>query len=53
MSTRPETVTTELSLRLVVPGSTSLPVTADMRYDMADPYAMHVSFRTGKNEVVE
>ena len=53
MSTRPETVTTELSLRLVVPGSTSLPVTADMRYDVGDPYAVHVGFRTGGDEVVE
>jgi hypothetical protein len=53
MTTRPDTVTTELSLRLVIPGSASLPVTADMRYDITDPYAVHVGFRTGGDEVVE
>ena len=55
MTARPETLTVELSLRLVVPGSTPLPVAATVRYDPTDPYALHVAFRTGHegNEVVE
>ena len=53
MSTRPETVSTELDLRLVVPGSASLPVRADCRYDITDPYAVRMSFHTGTGEVVE
>ena len=53
MTTRPETVTADLALRLVVPGSSSLPVTAALRYERKDPYAVHVGFRTGGDEVVE
>jgi len=53
MSTRPDTVTAELELRLVVPGSPSLPVVADLGYDLADPYAVRVAFHTGGPEVVE
>ncbi len=41
------TVRTELQLRLVVPGGPSLPVRADLRYAADDPWAVHVSFRTG------
>ena len=48
MTARPDSsVTAELALRLVVPGSTSLPVAAGVRYDTSDPYALHVAFRTG------
>ena len=47
MSSRPTTVTAELGLRLVLPGSPSVPVAATIRYDVADPYAVHVSFHTG------
>jgi len=47
------TITAELALRLVVPGSPALPVLASLRYDAADPYAVHVGFRTGAEEVVE
>jgi len=53
MSTEPLTVTAEFELRLVVPGSPSLPVLADLRYDVADPYAVHVAFHTGAPEMVE
>lgn len=47
MTSRPATVTTDLELRLVVPGSTSLPVVAGVRYQSNDPYAVHVAFHTG------
>lgn len=47
MVPRSSSITAELELRLVVPGSTSLPVAAGARYDSADPYAVHVAFRTG------
>jgi hypothetical protein len=48
-----DVVTTELELRLVVPGSSALPVIADMRYEATDPYAVHVAFHTGGSELVE
>ena len=47
MTTRPTSVSSELHLRLVVPGAASLPVKADLLYDPADPYAVQVSFHTG------
>lgn len=47
MTPRPTSVTAEISLRLVVTGSASLPVRAALRYDAADPYAVQVSFHTG------
>jgi len=47
MTSRPTTVSADLELRLVVPGSSSLPVLASIRYDSADPYAVHVCFHTG------
>ncbi|HWG93608.1 MAG TPA: SsgA family sporulation/cell division regulator [Mycobacteriales bacterium] len=47
MSPRPTTVSADLQLRLVVPGSSALPVRASMRYDVADPYAVSVAFHTG------
>lgn len=56
---RPATVTSELELRLVVPGGAPLPVVAGLRYDPTDPYAVHVGFHTGPSpdspddEVVE
>ena len=53
MSTRPDSVSAELELRLVVPGSPSLPVTAEMGYDREDPYAVRVAFHTGASDVVE
>jgi hypothetical protein len=56
MTPRPTSVSTELQLRLVVPGAASLPVRAGLRYDVADPYAVQVSFHTGngtEGEIVE
>jgi hypothetical protein len=53
MNIRPDSVSTELELRLVVPGSPSLPVTAELTYDHSDPYAVRVGFHTGGAEVVE
>lgn len=50
MTARPVTVSTELQLRLVVPGATSLPVRAGLRYDVADPYAVSVAFHTSGSE---
>jgi hypothetical protein len=48
--TRPSAVSSELQLRLVVPGSVSLPVRAGMHFDVADPYAVHVEFQTGEQD---
>jgi len=53
MKAHRDTITSELALRLVVPGASSVPVLATVRYDVADPYAVHVGFRTGVEEVVE
>jgi len=53
LTTRPDSVTAEIELRLVVPGSPTLPVRADFLYDHADPYAVRVAFHTGGAEVVE
>jgi hypothetical protein len=53
MNARHDLITTDLSLRLVVPGGSSLTVTATLRYEATDPYAVHVGFRTGTEEVVE
>ena len=50
MTPRPTTVTADLQLRLVVPGSSALPVRAAMRYDVSDPYAVTVAFYTGPAE---
>ena len=36
----------QLELRLVVPGGPDLPVLAGLRYTAADPWAVHVAFRT-------
>jgi hypothetical protein len=44
---RSSTVTAEMQLRLVVPGSAALPVRAALRYDAGDPYAVSVAFHTG------
>ncbi|MFP5219956.1 MAG: SsgA family sporulation/cell division regulator [Actinomycetes bacterium] len=49
-SPRPTLVTADLQLRLVVPGSSALPVRASMRYDVTDPYAVTVAFYTGSSD---
>lgn len=46
------TVTCDLGLRLVVAEGTSLPVSAELRYDARDPYAVHATFRAGESETV-
>ena len=43
-------VSTELELRLVVPGGPSLPVLAGLRYDVSDPWAVRVAFQTGPED---
>jgi len=48
-----DTVSTEIAAQLVVPGSPSLPLVSAVRYDPCDPYAVHVQFVTGVDEVVE
>ena len=53
MGRRPATVTAELPLRLVVAGSASVRVLARLRYDVRDPYAVHVSFHSGGDETVQ
>jgi hypothetical protein len=53
MSTRPDSVTSQLDLRLVVPGNPSLPVTAELTFDHGDPYAIKVAFHTGGTDIVE
>ncbi|MDX6197075.1 MAG: hypothetical protein QOJ79_226 [Actinomycetota bacterium] len=56
MTPRSTSVSTELQLRLVVPGAASLPVRAGLRYDVLDPYAVQVAFHTGNGadaDVVE
>lgn len=47
------TVIAELELALVAPDGHGLPVSAVLRYEPADPYAVHVGFRTGIDEIVE
>jgi hypothetical protein len=44
MSVKPATVEVETSLRLIAPDATALPVRASLRYDPADPYAVHILF---------
>lgn len=41
------TVTSEIELRLVVPGGPSLPVVAGLGYAADDPWAVRVAFHTG------
>ncbi|MCW2499637.1 MAG: sporulation and cell division protein SsgA [Frankiales bacterium] len=53
MTPRPVTVSTELQLRLVVPGAASLPVRSGLAYDAKDPYAVSVAFHTGVGSSAE
>lgn len=51
---RPTTVSTELQLHLVVAAATSLPVRAELHYDVRDPYAVTTCFHTGtEGDVVD
>lgn len=40
-----------MELRLLVTGDTSIPVVSVLRYDPADPYAIHVKFFAAGDEV--
>lgn len=47
MDAVPATVTHSLSLRLLDASGPTLRLTAELRYDVADPYAVDAVFRTG------
>lgn len=47
------TVTCELRVRLVLSSESSLPIPASLRYDTADPYAVHAAFHTGAEDTVD
>jgi hypothetical protein len=49
-SPRPSRIQVEVSLSLVVPEGSALPVQASLRYEPADPYAVHVVFHGGGDE---
>lgn len=49
-SPRPTRVQVEVSLSLVVPEGSALPVAASLRYEPSDPYAVHVVFHAGGDE---
>jgi Streptomyces sporulation and cell division protein, SsgA len=49
-SPRPSRVQVEVSLSLVVPEGSALPVQASLRYEPMDPYAVHVVFHAGGEE---
>jgi hypothetical protein len=54
MSSRQDTVTTEMELRLVMgDGAADRTVQADVSYAPVDPYAVRIAFHTGTSEVVE
>lgn len=56
MAVGPASVRTDLDLRLVVPGSVSVPLLASLRYEVSDPYAVHLRFPTqhgGEGDAVE
>jgi len=48
----PTTVTRELTVQLVAPGDGSVALPVVLHYDLADPYAVHATFRTGSGEGV-
>ncbi len=53
MSSRQDTVTTEMELRLVMADGPDRAVRADLSYAPTDPYAVRIAFHTGGNDVVE
>jgi hypothetical protein len=53
MSSRHDTVTTEMELRLVMADGPDRPVQADLSYAPSDPYAVRIAFHTGGTDVVE
>lgn len=48
----PSTVTRELTVQIVAPGDGTVSLPVVMHYDVADPYAVHATFRTGRGEGV-
>jgi hypothetical protein len=48
----PSTVTRELIVQLVAPGDGSVSLPVVMRYDVADPFAVHATFCTGQGDGV-
>ena len=48
----PTTVTRELTVHLVSPGDGTVALPVVLHYDVADPYAVHATFRTGQGEGV-
>lgn len=53
MNSSGTTATADLGLRLVVPGSTTVPLVARLEYTADDPYAVTVAFHVGEDEPVE
>jgi hypothetical protein len=48
----PTTVTREVTVQLVAPGDGSVALPVILHYDVADPYAVHATFRTGHGDGV-
>jgi Streptomyces sporulation and cell division protein, SsgA len=48
----PTTVTREVTVQLVAPGDGSVALPVVLHYDIADPYAVHATFRTGHGDGV-
>jgi len=48
---RQTTVIEELPLHLVIAGQPGVPMSAELRYDSTDPYAVHATFRADDSEV--
>ncbi len=47
----PVSVVDDVDLRLVVPGDEGLRLTATLRYDVSDPYAVEATFRAGDESI--
>jgi hypothetical protein len=50
MSIQSDVTTAEIMVRLVVPGSASLPLLADLRYATTDPYAVQIALRVAGDD---
>jgi hypothetical protein len=51
MLQRPVTVVHEVDLRLIAPGDEGLRLTATLRYQPSDPYAVEATFRAGDEAI--
>jgi len=51
MLQRPATVVHEVDLRLIAPGDEGLRLTATLRYQPLDPYAVEATFRAGDEAI--